>query len=199
MRNAQGAGAKGQVSLNFNCKASFKDCLTKLCVSSQMKDIKHIRLDFHLVALVMSQWWDLGVLWGLGGSKYFFSKFNPIWCVSFLHEWHMQRHMSFLIPAPWGLGEGQKGQISLNLNYKVNFKYFKPNCVYLLTNESYEIYQMGFSCGRLGHVPGEGLGGTPGSWGSKIILKFNQISCVCYSHKWHMQRHNFYGPAPLGP
>ena len=30
----------------------------------------------------------------------------------------------FWVPAPWGLGEGPKGQISLNLNYKVNFKDF---------------------------------------------------------------------------
>ena len=28
----------------------------------------------------------------------------------------------FWVPAPWGLGEGPKAQISLNLNYKVNFK-----------------------------------------------------------------------------
>ena len=29
----------------------------------------------------------------------------------------------FWVPAPWGLGEGPKGQI-LNLDYKVNFKGF---------------------------------------------------------------------------
>ena len=28
------------------------------------------------------------------------------------------------VPDPWDLGEGPKGQISLNLNYKVNFKDF---------------------------------------------------------------------------
>ena len=43
----------------------------------------------------------------------------------------------FGVPAPWGLGEGPKGQISFNLNNKVNFKDFKPNFVYLLTNERY--------------------------------------------------------------
>ena len=37
-----------------------------LCVFSQMKDIKHIRQDFHLTAMVMPQEWDLGVLWGVG-------------------------------------------------------------------------------------------------------------------------------------
>ena len=30
----------------------------------------------------------------------------------------------FWVPAPLGLGEGPKGQISFNLNYKVNFKDF---------------------------------------------------------------------------
>ena len=30
----------------------------------------------------------------------------------------------FLVRTPWGLGEGPKGQISFNLNYKVNFKDF---------------------------------------------------------------------------
>ena len=62
---------------------------------------------------------------GLGGTgvKNFFPKFNQIWCVSYLHEWHMQRH-NCLGPHPWGLWEGPKGQISLNLNYKVNFKDF---------------------------------------------------------------------------
>ena len=34
-------------------------------------------------------------------------------------------------PAPWGPGEGSKGQISFNFNYKVNFKDFYTNlCVY---------------------------------------------------------------------
>ena len=38
----------------------------------------------------------------------FFPKFNQIWCVSYLHEWHMHRH-NFLGPQPLGpLGGGQK-------------------------------------------------------------------------------------------
>ena len=43
------------------------------------------------------QGWDVGVPWGVGGSKLFFPKFNQIWCVSYLHELH-----------EWGLGEGSK-------------------------------------------------------------------------------------------
>ena len=37
-----------------------------------MKDIKHIRQDFHLVAWVMPQGSDLGVPWGFGGQFFFF-------------------------------------------------------------------------------------------------------------------------------
>ena len=123
--------------------------------------------------------------------------------MSYLHEWHMHQH-HFWVPAPWGLGEGPKGKISLNLNYKVNFKGFKQNFVYLLTNERYITYQRGFSFGHLGHaqgwdvgVPGGGGGGGGGV--NFFFPKFNQIWCVCYSHEWHMHRHNFLGPRPLGP
>ena len=86
-----------------------------------MNDIKHIRWDFHLAAWVMPQGWDLGVPWGLGGQKN--PKFNQIWCVSYLHEWHLHRH-HFWVPASWGLRGEPKDQISLNLNYKVKFQRF---------------------------------------------------------------------------
>ena len=45
-----------------------------------------------------------------------------------------------LVQVPWGLGEGSRGQILLNFNYKVNFKDFKANFVCLLTNERYKTY-----------------------------------------------------------
>ena len=60
---------------------------------------------------------------GLSGPKKFFPKFNQIWRVINLHQWHMQGH-NFFVPTPLGPGEGPKGQISLNLNHKVNFKDF---------------------------------------------------------------------------
>ena len=71
----------------------------------------------------------------------------------------------FGVPAPWGLGEGPKGQISLNLNYKVNFKDFKPNFLYLLTNDRYITNQTGFSSGRLGHAQWWDLGVPLGGGG----------------------------------
>ena len=64
---------------------------------------------------------------------------------------------TFFGPVPWGPGEGSKGQISFNFNYKVNFKYFVPNFVCVLINERYKTYQIGFSFCPLGHAPGVGL------------------------------------------
>ena len=48
---------------------------------------------------------------GGGGVKIVFTKFNQSWCVSYLHEWHMQRH-NFLGPRPpRALGRGQSQNI----------------------------------------------------------------------------------------
>ena len=73
----------------------------------------------------------------------------------------------FFFPAPWGPGEGSKGQISFNFNYKVNSKIFIPNFVCVLTNERYKTYQTGFSFCRLGHAPGVRLKGAGGAQGVK--------------------------------
>ena len=59
--------------------------------------------------------------------------------------------------------------------------------MYLLTNERYKTYQMGFSLGRLGHGPGVGLRGTVGGGGGgggglggqKIFFLENQPDFVC--------------------
>ena len=72
------------------------------------------------------------------------------------------RNSTLFRPSPWGPGEGPKGQISLNVNNKDDFKYFKPNFVSLLTNEIYETYQTALLFRRLGHAPGVGLGGYRG-------------------------------------
>ena len=61
---------------------------------------------------------------------------------------------------------------------------------------------MGFSFRRLGHAQGVGLGGGGGGGGGSqknCFPKFNQIWCVSYLHKWHMQQHYLFGPDPLGP
>ena len=62
----------------------------------------------------------------------------------------------FFGPAPWGPGEGSKGQISFNFNYKVNFKDFIPNFVCVLTNERYKTSD-GIFILSPGTYPGVGL------------------------------------------
>ena len=46
---------------------------------------------------------------------------EPIYYVSYSHEWAVQQHNFYL---PWGPGEGPKGQISLSQFHEVNFKDF---------------------------------------------------------------------------
>ena len=82
----------------------------------------------------------------------------------------------FFCPAPWGPGEGSKGQISFNFNYKTISKIFIPNFVCVLTNERYKRYQTGFLFCRLGHALGVGLGGYLGA-----KIKFRPVVCpLCY-------------------
>ena len=76
---------KGQILLNiikFQLQIQFQRFLNQtLRVFSQMKDVKHIRRDFHLATWVMPQGWDLGYRGGLGGGggwgQFFFSKIQP--------------------------------------------------------------------------------------------------------------------------
>ena len=86
----------------------------------------------------------------------------------------------FLVPTPWGPREGPKGQISLNLNHKVNFKDFKKtNFVCLLTIERKKTYQTGFLFRRVGHAPDVGLGDTMGVGGSKNFFPQIPPDLVC--------------------
>ena len=118
-------GAKRSNIIKSQSQSQFQRFLNQtLCVFSQLKDIKHIRRDFHSVAWVMPQGWDLGVPWGVGGSKNFFSQIQPDLVCELLTWMAHATAQFFSVPASLGLGEGQKGQISLNLNYKVNFKDF---------------------------------------------------------------------------
>ena len=65
-------GAKRSNIIKSQLLSQFQRFLNQtLCVFSQMKDIKHIRRDFHLTAWAMPQWWDLGVLWGVERGMFF--------------------------------------------------------------------------------------------------------------------------------
>ena len=163
-----------------------------------MKDIKHIRREFHSVAWVMSQGSDLGGPWGVEWSKkIFFPKFNQIWCVSNLHQWHMQGH-NFWDPHPLGPWGGAKRSNIIKFRSQSISKIFKPNFVCLLTIERYKTYQRGFSFRRLGHAPGVGLGGTVGGWGSKNFFSQIQPDFVCELLTWmaHAMAHIFGSPPP---
>ena len=68
------------------------------------------------------------------------TKFNQIWCVSYSHEWGMQRHFFFLASPPGSLGRGQKVKYHLISITESISKIFIPNFVCVLTNERYKTY-----------------------------------------------------------
>ena len=83
----------------------------------------------------------------------------------------MGHAMSNFFAPPWGPGEGSKGQISFNFNFKSISKIFKPNFVCVLTNERYKTYQTGFAFCFLGLAPGVVLGALGVPRGSKKLFK----------------------------
>ena len=130
-----GEGPKRSNIIKSQSQSQFQRFLNQtLHVFLQMKDIKHIRRDFHSITLIMPQGWDLGLLWGGGCKKTFFPKFNHIWCVSYLHEWHMQQHYFFgpRLLGPWG-GAIRSNIIKSQLQSQFQ-RFFKLNFVCLLTN-----------------------------------------------------------------
>ena len=90
-----------------------------------MKDINYIRRDLFGPLGHARQGWGLG---GTVWVKTFLGEIRP----ELVCELHLCTYMNgtctgaiFGVPAPWGLEEGPKGKISLNLHYKVIFKDFK--------------------------------------------------------------------------
>ena len=82
----------------------------------------------------------------------------------------------FLALPPGALGRGQKVKYHLISVTKSISKIFIPNFVYVLTNERYKTYQMGFLFCPLGHAPGVGLWGAGGAQGVKKNF-FQTWSC----------------------
>ena len=87
----------------------------------------------------------------------------------------------FFGPAPWGPGEGSKGQISFNFNYKVNFKdFYSKLCVcshkWKIQNISDGIFILApGSCPR---------GGTLGHWGCPGVKKIFFQTWSCGISNW---------------
>ena len=130
-------GAKRSNSIKFQLQSHFQRFLNQtLCVLSQMKDIKHIRQDFHLAAWVMPQGWDLGVPLGVGGvKKLFFRNSTKSWCVSYLHECHIQRH-NFFGSGPLGPWGGAK-RSNIKSELKSQFQRFlnQTLCIFSQTKD----------------------------------------------------------------
>ena len=159
-------GAKMSNIIRSQLQSRFRRFLNQtVCVFSQKKDIKHIRQDFHSVAWVMPQKCDLAVPWGGGGvvgGHFFVAKFNQIWCVNCLREWHMQRH-TFLGPRPlvsWG---GDKRPNIIKSQIQSPFQRFlnQTMCVFSQMKDIKDIRQDLYSVPWV--IPqGLGLGGC---WG----------------------------------
>ena len=83
----------------------------------------------------------------------------------------MQRQ-KFFGPVPWGPGEGSKGQISFNVNYKVNFKdFYTKLCVCSEQMKDTKHIRWDFDS-----APGVGLWVAGGAKGVKQIF-FQTWSC----------------------
>ena len=108
------------------------------------------------------------------------TKFNQILCVSHSHEWGLQQQI-FFGPAPWGPGEGSKGQISFNLITKSVSKIFIPNFVCVLTNVRFKTNRTGFFFCRRGNAQGVGLWGAGGAQGVKSLFFSNMVM-------WHIKK-----------
>ena len=145
-----------------------------------MKDIKHIRRDFHSVAWVMPQGQDLGLRWGVESSKeFFFPKFNQMWCVSNLHQWHMQRH-NILDSHPLGPWGGAKRSNIIKSQSQSQFQRFLSQtlCVF---SQLKDIKHIRGDLHSLAWVmpQGWGLGVLWGLGGPKTFFSQIQPDLVC--------------------
>ena len=182
-----GEGSKGQILFDFNFKVNFKDFYTKLCKCSHKGKMQNISDGIFILSPGSCP--RRGILGCLVAKIKFppavcllyylflnhWTKFNQIWCVSYSHEWGVQQQMLFCL-APWGPGEGSKGQISLNFNYKVNIKdFYTKLCVCSHKRKIQNILDMIFIL-----LPGScPWGGTLGSW-AKNKKKSNMVM-------WHIK------------
>ena len=201
-------GPKGQISLNifkFQLQSQFQRFFKPnfVCLLTHER-YKTYQTGFSFGRLGHTPGVGLrGTMGGLG-VNYFFLKFNQIWCVSCLYEWHMHWH-HFLgppppppPPRPWG---GAKRSNIIKSELQSRFQRFlnQTLCIFSQMKDIYYISQDFHSAAWV--IPRGGTwGGTVGGWGSKFFFpKLNQIWCANYSHEWHMHPHNFLGPCPLGP
>ena len=120
------------------------------------------------------------------------------------------QRQTFFGPAPWGPGEGSKGQISFNFNYKVNFKVIYTKLCVCTHKRKIQNISDGIFILTPGSCPEDG---TWGRLGAKI--KFRVAVCpLCYLLQNHWTKFNqiwcastlineacngIFLPRPLGP
>ena len=179
-------GPKDQISFNFNYKVISKIFIPNFVCVLTNERYKTYQTGFLFCHLGHALRVGLG---GTGAKIKFgpavcplsclllnhWTKFNQIWCVSYSLEWGGQHKKNFG-PIPWGPGEGSKGQISFNFNYKVNFQRFLFQTLIVFSQmKDKKTYRTGFLFCCLGHAPGVGLWGT---WGAQGVNFFFQTwSC----------------------
>ena len=103
-------------------------------------------------------------------GQFFFLKFIQSWCVSYLHEWHMQQHTFLGPPPPGALGRGQRSNI-IKSQLLSQFQIFlnQTLCVFSQMKDVKHIRQ-DFHWVPWVMPKGMGLGGAGGGGGSKILI-----------------------------
>ena len=135
---------------------------------------KTYQMGFHLAAWVMPQGWDLVVPRGVGGRQFFFMKFNQIWCVSYLHEWHMY-WCHFSGSRPLGPRGGAKRSNVIKSELQSQFQSFSNQTLCIFSQMKDINISDGIFFRPPGSCPGVGLGGTVGGWGVKKSFFRNSI------------------------
>ena len=214
-----GEGPNGQISLNIikiQLQSQCQRFLNQtLCVFSQMKDIKHIRRDFHFPAWVMPQGWDLVVLQGVGAVKKKNSEtenkernnhstIQPDFVCELL-TWMAHATAPFFFLGggggcrplgPWG---GAKGQRSLNLNYKVNVKDFINQTLWIFSQMK-DIWHIRRDFHLANWVmPRDGTWGYHGGLGCQNKFSAIKLDLVCELLTWVTYAvAQFFGSPPPG-
>ena len=111
-----GEGPKGHISLNiikFQLQSQFQRFFKPnfVCLLTH-ETYKTYQTGFSFGRLGHAPGVGLGgTVGGWESQKNFFPQFNQVWCVSYLHEWHMHR-CHFLGPRPLGpLGGAKRSNI----------------------------------------------------------------------------------------
>ena len=131
------------------------------------------------------------------GRGYFFPEFNHIWCVSYSHEWHMQRHkINGPRPlGPWG-GAKRSNIIKFQLLSQLQIILNQLLCVFSQIKDIKHIRRDFYSVTWV--MPqGTDFGGTGG--GGHFFLSTIKIGVWVTHMNGTCNGTIFWAPTPLGP